>query len=99
MKYLRRNQDEPQPDLKQSMVDFKKQRFGNSRIGAGLTKLPEFRQATTVTSGGQGTKNKETSGAMIKPLITRADLAFLNDHGNETDFPLSQPSAAAMQMQ
>ena len=43
MKYLRRNLDEPQPDLKTSMADFKKARFGgNSKIGAGLARLPEF---------------------------------------------------------
>ena len=46
MKYLRRNQEEPQPDLSTSMADFKKARFGNSKIGAGLARLPEFRQAS-----------------------------------------------------
>ena len=48
MKYLRRNHDEPQPELTESMVDFKKKRFGNSKIGAGLSRLPEFRQANIV---------------------------------------------------
>ena len=50
MKYLRRNLDEPQPELTESMADFKKARFGNSRIGAGLNRLPEFRQGTLETS-------------------------------------------------
>ena len=49
MKYLRRNLDEPQPELTASMADFKKARFGNSKIGAGLTRLPEFRQGTLPT--------------------------------------------------
>ena len=44
MRNLRRNQEEPQPDLKTSMHDFKKARFGGaSKIGAGLSKLPEFK--------------------------------------------------------
>ena len=46
LRYLRRNQEDPQPDLQTSLVDFKKARFGNSKIGAGLSRLPEFRQAT-----------------------------------------------------
>ena len=53
MKYLRRNMDEPQPELTESMQDFKKKRFGNSRIGAGLSRLPEFRQATFDTDNQQ----------------------------------------------
>ena len=41
MRYLRRNEEDPQPDLQTSMQDFKKARFGgNSKIGAGLTRLP-----------------------------------------------------------
>ena len=89
MKYLRRNQDEPQPDLKTSMADFKKARFGaNSKIGAGLARLPEFQRAVFVDqqpAAAQGI-------GQIKPLLTRADLAFLNEHGNEAGFPLNQPS-------
>ena len=46
--YLRRNQEDPQPDLKMSLADFKDKRFGgNSKIGAGLSRLPTFKQATS----------------------------------------------------
>ena len=86
MNYLRRNQDDPQPELTESMADFKKKRFGNSRIGAGLKRLPEFRTATFVDENNQ----QHTQVKPIVPLLTRADLAFLNEHGNEADFPLKQ---------
>ena len=83
MKYLRRNQDEPQPDLHESMADFKQARFGgNSKIGQGLTRLPEFRQASVLPSGNQQFPQMQQNGPTV------ADLGFLNMHGNESDFPL-----------
>ena len=36
---------------------------------------------------------------MVKPLITRDELSFLNDQGKGTNFPLNNPQVAAKPQQ
>ena len=77
LKYLRRNNDEQTSvPLTTSLEDFKKARFANSKIGAGVNKLnppmPQINQ--------------------VKPLLNKEDLAFLNRHDEDDDFPFRQDS-------
>ena len=73
MKYLRRNNDDTTAvPLQTSLEDFKKARFGNSKIGSGVAKL------TT-----KGAPSNIAAANPVKPLLTREELSFLNRHGEE----------------
>ena len=78
MKYLRRQNDqEKSVPLQTSLEDFRKQKFKNTKIGAGVTKL----------------NPPEPQLNNVKPLLNREELAFLNKHGDEDDFPIKTDSA------
>ena len=87
MKYLRRNHQEdiPLAPLQESLEVVKKARFGknvgHSKIGAGLGLISKQRNEVQMPEINRNVQE-------VKPLITREDMAFLNQRGNDKDFPI-----------